>query len=367
MSAPVSFPAGTLIPPRRRATLGEKVVQALLGALAVGAVVAVGWVLRFLIAPVIGALLLTYIIGPLADRLEDGGRSRTFAVSVCFGLMLFLLLALAIGLWPTVEAWLEQAPQEGERSAFEVQLEERLTGWQAALSARYRQVDWPAAFAKLTHLLQAQRKALVEGLPALALSLLSQAGSVVLALVIAFFVLLDGAAMKKALVSLVPNRHFENVLTMLHRVDQQVSSYLIGTAIENALVTVLVAIPLYLLGMPNALLFAVIFGLANVIPFAGPFIGASAGLFFSLLDPNAPSLGVLVLVYTVVHLIDAMVINPVVMGKSLDMHPMTVIVGISVGGTLGGVLGMLGAIPLIAVSKAIASTVAEGVRNAATD
>ena len=75
---------------------------------------------------------------------------------------------------------------------------------------------------------------------------------------------------------------------------------------------------------------------------------------------------VLAVVYGVVHLVDAMFISPLVMGKSLDMHPLTVIVGIAIGGTLGGILGMLAIIPLIAVGKAIATTVAEGLRNAST-
>ena len=148
-------------------------------------------------------------------------------------------------------------------------------------------------------------------------------------------------------------------------VDPKTHSQL-GIALENLLVTIIVAIPLVALGMPNALLFAVIFGVCNVIPFVGPFIGASAGLLFSLLDPSAPSLGVLAAVYVIVHFIDAMLISPWVMGKSLDMHPLTVIVGIAVGGTLGGVLGMLAIIPMIAVAKAIATTLAEGVRNAST-
>ncbi|MBM4783379.1 MAG: AI-2E family transporter [Archangiaceae bacterium] len=367
MNAPGSLPAGTLIPPLKRLTLGEKVVQAIVIAMAIAAVIGVGWVLRFLIVPVIVALIFTYVVGPLADMLENRGLSRSRAVAICFGVLLGGLALIVAGVWPSLESWLEQAPQPGERSAFELQLEERLDGWQTSLSARYKQVDWHAAFEKLRHFLQTQRKSLMEGLPTMALGILSQAGSVVLALIIAFFLLLDGTAMKRAVVSFVPNRHFENALVMIDRVDRQIASYLIGTAVENLLVTVLVAIPLWLAGMPNAFLFAVLFGLANVIPFAGPFIGASAGIFFSLLDPNAPSIGVLVAIYVIVHLIDAMVISPVVMGKSLDMHPMTVIVGISVGGTLGGVVGMLAIIPLIAVAKAIASTVAEGIKNAATE
>lgn len=363
---PPLFPAGTLIPPRVEPTLGEKVVRAAVLLAALGVIGGVGWVLRFLVVPLALGMLLTYVLGPLVDRLENSGAPRARAVTLTFTLLLSLLALVAWGIFPTIEAWLIETPKPGEQSAFELQLGQRIDGWQASLTSSYPKVNWGALFEKLRDFLQHQRKALVEGLPAMVLEVLSHAGSVVLGLIIGFFVLLDGAVMKKTVVALMPNRHFENTLLMLHRVDRQISSYLLGTALENLAVMVIVAVPLVALGMPNAILFAVIFGLCNVIPFAGPFIGASAGLLFSLLDPSAPSLAALVAVYVVVHFIDAMLIGPWVMGKSLDMHPLTVIVGIAVGGTLGGVVGMLVIIPLIAVVKAIATTIAEGVRNAQT-
>jgi predicted PurR-regulated permease PerM len=366
VSAPQSFPAGSLIPPKEQRTLAQNVVRAIVLTLAFAGVLAVGWLLRFLVLPVTLALLLTYVMGPLVDRLENRGLQRSKAVGLCVSLLLGGLVAVALGLWPTLESWLRETPTGGEQSAFELQLEHRLDTWQASLSSTYHQVDWVSVFGKVREVLQHERKSLVEGLPAMALNVLSHGGAVVLALIITVFVLIDGWAMKKAVVALVPNRYFENALVMIDRIDRQIASYLIGTATESVVVTLLLAVPLWLLGMPNAFLFAVVFGVANVIPFAGPFIGASAGLFFTLLDPNAPSMGALVAVYVVVHFVDAGLINPLVMGKSLDMHPLTVIVGIAIGGSLGGVLGMLVIIPLIAVGKAIVTTVAEGVRNAST-
>lgn len=366
MNAPQSFPAGTLIPPKVPRTLGEKVVLTVVGLGALAVVAGIGWLLRFLVLPVTLGLLMTYVLGPIVDRLENRGLSRSLAVTVCILALLGGLVAAAAMIWPSLESWLKEAPSGSEQSAFELQLEHRLDQWQSSLSATYHQVQWQHVFDKLRAFLQHQRKSLVEGLPAMALELVSHGGSVVLALIIAVFVLKDGWAMKKSVVALVPNKYFENALVMLHRVDRQIASYLIGTAAENTIVTVILAVPLWLLGMPNAFLFALIFGVANVIPFAGPFIGASVGLFFSLLDPSAPSLGVLTVVYVVVHFIDAMLISPLVMGKSLDMHPLTVIVGIAIGGSLGGILGMLAIIPLIAVAKAIIGTAAEGIRNAST-
>jgi predicted PurR-regulated permease PerM len=94
----------------------------------------------------------------------------------------------------------------------------------------------------------------------------------------------------------------------------------------------------------------------------GPVLGAGAGLLFSLVEPTAPSMSVLVACYGVVYLLDAMFINPLVVGKSLNLHPLAIILGISVGGHVAGILGMLVSIPLIAIGKAVFVTVAEGVR-----
>jgi len=116
------------------------------------------------------------------------------------------------------------------------------------------------------------------------------------------------------------------------------------------------------LGMPSALLFACIYGVANVIPLVGPVMGAGAGLLYALMDPSAPSLGVLAVGYLGVYVIDAMLINPMVVGKNLNLHPLTIIVGISIGGSLAGILGMLVSIPFIAIGKAIINTVWDAVR-----
>lgn len=365
MSAPGPVPAGTLIPPRHERTLAEKVVASLVAALALTAVGAVAWVLRFLALPVILAFLLAYVLGPLVDILESRGLPRWVAVLLCFGVMNAALAVVVMGVWPGLEQWMKEAPRPGEKSAFELQLEHRLDGWEAALSRVYLQLDWHTAFARLRDVLQEQRRTLVEGLPALAMALVSNLGSVLLGPVIGLFILLDGMSMKHALVRLVPNRYFETVLVMLDRVDRQIAAYLRGAASESALVTVLLSLVLLLAGMPQPVLFGALYGVANVIPMAGPVIGASAGLLFSLLDPAAPSAGLLLGCYGAVYVVDAAIINPLVVGKNLDMHPLTVIVGISIGGSLGGILGMLAIIPLIAITKAIAATVADAVRNAA--
>lgn len=351
----------SLVPREVPLTLAQKVVRSIV-VLAVAAVLAlVVSTLSFLITPVALAFVLFYCLSPLVNLLENQRLPRWAAVLLCFGGGIAVLVALAIAVWPSLEAWL-QSTSDGQRDMFEIQLANRLSEWELALRKLYPKLEWHALFDHLRSLLESQRKRLMETLPAVAVGVLSNAGTFLLAPIIALFLLLDGTAMQKKIVSWVPNRYFETVLVLLHRVDRQIAAYLRGAASESALVAVLLSIVLLIAGMPHAALFACIYGVANVIPLLGPLLGAGSGLLYAMMDPSAPSLGVLAGCYAFTYVVDAMLINPMVVGKNLNLHPLTVIVGISIGGSLGGILGMLVAIPLIAVSKAILWTVLEAMR-----
>jgi predicted PurR-regulated permease PerM len=344
-------------------TLAQRVVRAVVVALVLGAAGLLAWKLSFLIAPLALAVLGFYVLSPLVNLIENRGVPRWVAVAIVFVAGFLLLAGVGVALWPSLERWLQEKPsQAGEKSVFEIQLQLRLDGWEKALAAKYRQIDWHQVFLNIHGFLERQRRSLMETLPTLAIGAAANAGSFILAPIVTLFLLIDGSSMHRAVVALVPNRHFETVLQLIHRVDRQIAAYLRGAASESALVAALLALVLWLAGMPSALLFAVIYGVANVIPLVGPLMGAGAGLLYALLDPSAPSLGVLAACYGGVYAVDAMLINPMVVGKNLNLHPLTIILGISIGGSLGGILGMLASVPLIAIGKAIASTLWDAVR-----
>lgn len=348
-----------LVPPPLELTLAQKVVRALVFALVALVVIAIARALWFLATPAALAFLVFYSLTPVVNLLENRGVSRAAAVSLCFGTLAILLVVAGMMIWPSIDRWLQETPRPGEKSVFEVQLAARLESWEEAARNRFRGVNWEGIFADARSGLEGLRRRLMEGLPLMMSGLASNAGTLLLAPVIAFFLLLEGAAMHRRIVSLVPNRHFETVLTLIHRVDRQIAGYLRGAAAQIVLISVLTAALLFAVGMPSAVLFGFIFGIINVIPIVGPFIGAAAALLYSLLDPASPSLPVLAGIFTFVHVLDIALVTPWVVGKSLDLHPLTIIVGLTVGGTLAGILGMLVAMPAIAVGKAIFGTLFE--------
>ncbi|MGQ0506463.1 MAG: AI-2E family transporter [Myxococcaceae bacterium] len=350
-------PTRPLVPRAPPPTLGQKVVRTGFVGFVICTVLALLYFLRFLITPTALALVGFYVLKPLVNWLENRGTPRWAGVLLCLGLFITSVVGLVALLWPSLRDWLSlQAGPSSGPNVFELQLGQRLTEWEASGRRAYPNVDWAAVMTEARKLLDTQRRQLTETLPLIAVSLVSNATTFVLAPIIMVFLLLDGERMYRTAVSFIPNRFFETTLLLSHRVDQQISGYLRGAASESAMVTVLLAGLLYAVGMPNALVFASLYGVANVIPLLGPVIGLCAGLLYSLMDPVAPSIPVLLGCYGFVYLLDAMFINPMVIGKNLNLHPLTVILGVSAGGALGGVVGMLASIPFIAMAKAVAAT-----------
>jgi predicted PurR-regulated permease PerM len=351
-----------LVPVSVPSTLGERTLRGLLLLSAIAVCGVLVWELSFLLGPVAFALIGFYVMAPAVNFLELRGLPRWAAVSVCFAVMLLLVVGIAFAVWPALESWLRQAPTPGQQSVFERRLGDRLDAFERDAAAMWPRFDWHHTFGHVREFLDREGRRLTEDFPELVSRALSHAGTYLLAPVITFFLLLQGAEMNRWLLARVPNRYFELVLVLRHRVDRQIAAYLRGAASESVAVALLLTLLLAVVGMPHALLFGALYGLLNVVPIVGPLIGASAGLLYALMDPSAPGLAALAICYAATYGLDAMFINPFLVGKNLQLHPLTVLVGVSIGGTLAGILGMLVVVPLIAIAKAVGVTVVEAVR-----
>jgi predicted PurR-regulated permease PerM len=182
------------------------------------------------------------------------------------------------------------------------------------------------------------------------------------------FALLDNGDTKRALIRIVPNRFFEMTLNLSHDVDQAIGSYVRGTLLECALVSVTYLVCLLVIGFSVqwALLISLVTGIANAIPFIGPLFGLAMGMAYALMADkahsllpfvNAGNLWVWVLVSVVLAKgLDDGVYQPIVLGRAVHLHPIVVITAIIGGEILFGVAGMLFAIPAIVVFKVLVTS-----------
>ena len=181
-----------------------------------------------------------------------------------------------------------------------------------------------------------------------------------------FFFLAEGRTIKRAIIEQVPNRYFELILNLLYRIDRQLGSYMRGMVLSVIIVSILSSTGLYIIGLEHFLVIGLLAGLANVIPYMGPAIGIIAGVVAAVLQYSALSFGVVIpviIVFAIVQLVDNVFVAPMVVGRSVNLHPLLVIFAVFVGSELFGAVGMLLAVPTTAVIKVSVRTIYEGWRS----
>ena len=180
---------------------------------------------------------------------------------------------------------------------------------------------------------------------------------------VAFFYLKEGRRLTRTLIELVPNAHFELCVNLLHQINGQIGGYIRGQILATSVVSILAIGGLTLIEVEHALPLGLLAGLANMIPFLGPLIGFFAASVTALATGGEFGVvGEIVVVFLIIQMIDNVVIQPTVVAKSVEMHPLVILFVVMVGSQLMGIVGMLIAVPLTGILKVSSQTVYEGVR-----
>ena len=180
---------------------------------------------------------------------------------------------------------------------------------------------------------------------------------------VAFFFLKEGRRLTRSLIELVPNAYFELCLNLLHQINGQIGGYIRGQILATSIVSTLSISGLSIIAVPYALPLGLLAGLANMIPFLGPLIGIVAASIVALATGGGMAMvGKVVVVFLIIQIIDNVLIQPSVVAKSVEMHPLVVLFVVMVGSQLMGIAGMLIAVPLTGILKVSTLTVYEGIR-----
>ncbi|MFZ5908248.1 MAG: AI-2E family transporter [Nitrospirota bacterium] len=297
---------------------------------------------------VIVSTLLAYVLAPFANFLESRGMSRSAAT-----VLIFFGIVFSAGL-----AYLTVLP------LFAAQIGGLQTGFhpeQAGLViSRFEDFLMPylsfLGIQELNLLERTQRVTAGAGdwIFSHVLDAASLVTSMILIPFIVFFLLKDGREFKRAFVSLVPNRYFEFSLYLFHKLNAQVGNYLRGQLIDATIVGTLAVFALWVIGVKYFFLIGIFAGLANLIPYFGPLAGAVLALTVSILQTGGLEKAFyVILAFTIIKLLDDAIVQPVVVARSVHMHPLTVLLAVLIGGRLFGILGMLLSVPLVGFLKVV--------------
>ena len=331
------------------------------GVAMVAALVIMAFLLGNILIPVVIAFFLAYILDPVIDKFESRGFNRTLGIILFLSLMAVFLTAFIIILIPVVQTqtqdftrnfptyiyrlqkfivatampWVEQTYGKPLPTDY-AQLMETLpkslsTVWPEVL--KYSQKTIGAVMLNITWLI---------------------AGfiSLILIPVFTFYFLRDFDRIRFAVMDLFPRPTFEYWVGYFKEIDGALASVIRGQLTVCAVLGTMYAIGLSVIGLPLGAVIGLLTGALAFIPYVGFSIGFLLALGLSLFAWNGPALliGVLV-IYGAVQLFDAVAITPRILGGKLKVSPVVIIIGLFVGGRLFGFVGVLLAVPVMAILK----------------
>lgn len=182
-------------------------------------------------------------------------------------------------------------------------------------------------------------------------SLVSSIGTFLIGLVVGFYLLIDFDGVKHVL-DFVPKKHHKMITTIAGKLNGAFRDFVQGTLTISLCIAIISWLGYGLVGLPSSLLFGIICGITNIIPYIGPWIGGAicAIVGFSI----SPLTGVLtVAVALVIQQIDSILLQPLIMGKTMKLHPVTIMIGLLVFGYFFGIIGMIIATPIMSAFKVI--------------
>lgn len=182
-------------------------------------------------------------------------------------------------------------------------------------------------------------------------SVISSVWALLLGFIVGFYLLIDFDGMKK-IFNIVPKKHKNTVRKLMHELDDTCKDFVQGTLLISFIVFVITSIFFAIIGLPSPMLFGLICGITNIIPYIGPWVGGAIAAIVGF--TVSPLVGILTIVIAFVsQQIDGIILQPLIMGKTMKLHPVTIMIGLLVFGYFFGMLGMIIATPTIACIKVI--------------
>ncbi|MFB6099284.1 MAG: AI-2E family transporter [Salinibacter sp.] len=344
----------------------DRIVRFVLGAAVVGAVGWMFWYFAGIVVYLIVGGVLAYLLRPIVDRIQGLGVGRVPAILGSFVLVAGGIAVALTSVIPFVARQVQDLSQfiSVDTAAYvanyvEGQIRRVIPIEPGILEKNVRQLS--------RSLLQGD---LIEGerIADTVSSVVSVFTNIVYAVVIipfvTFFLLKDEFKIRRNLLSLVPNRYFEVTLSILAKVERNIGRYFRALLIQGTAIALIASFLLWIVGLRGAIAIGIFTGVANTIPYFGPLLGFLAGTLVGIAQTGNMALvpGV-ALAMALTQLVDNVLLQPLIFSRAAQTHPLVILFVVLVGAQLGGLVGMLVAIPLTTTVRVIVEQLLWSLRN----
>ncbi len=321
------------------------------------------WLLGQAILPFIMGAGVAYLLDPVADRLERAGLSRTMSVVVITFAAVLLFAAVVLLVVPILlrqaTALIETAPQ-------------MLTQLQGFVTARFPEIlpeggTLGSALSDLTAAMGEQWGNIAQTVMTSLGGMISTLALLVIVPVVAFYLLLDWDHLVAHVDRLLPREHAPTVRRISREIDEALSGFVRGQGLVILILGTWYSIALMLVGLPFGFFIGIMAAMLSFIPYVGVLIGGATAIGVALFSFWGDPLwiGAVVAIFGIGQVVEGNYLQPKIVGGHVGLHPVWLLLALSVFGVLFGFVGMVAAVPMAAALGVIARFLTERYRESA--
>ncbi|WP_414043210.1 AI-2E family transporter [Macrococcus animalis] len=311
-------------------------------------------IFKTIVGPIILAFVLFYLLNPIVDFLERNRVQRLYGIILLFLLIIGIFTVLITVLVPIIEhqivSFASNFPDYMKhllKKFNDISSSSRIAPYMQDLQkwVNTNLSDLPNKVGDYLGNFTTRLKSIIDTIASVAVVILTFP-------FVLFFLLKDGKQFKSYLIRLFPPRYRSGFSEILEKMNVQVGSYIQGQMIVASCIGLLLFIGYNIIGLEYALILACMAAVTSVVPYLGPMIAISPAIIIALVDSPIMLLK-LAIVWMAVQFLEGHFISPSIMGKTMQIHPLTIIFVLLSAGNLLGIIGVVLGIPMYAILKVL--------------
>lgn len=305
-----------------------------------------------IVAPLFIGLIIAWLFNPMVSKLQKKGIKRGLGATLIYVVFIGIVVLIISLIVPMI------SNQFNDFVKIIPTVFDSIKNWIEGIFSKIGDggnIDLVGVKNAIFTKIEVYATGLTEGLPVTSInlikSILSGLSTFAVGLVIGFFLLI-GFDNFNNILSFLPKKIQKDTKSLIEEIDGSLRKFVQGTLILSSLIFIVSSIGFWICGLKSPLLFGLFCGITNVIPFVGPYIGGVPAVVVGLSQGPLVGIGVLAII-VIVQFVEGNLLQPIVMSKTMKLHPVTIMLGLLVFGHFWGIVGMIVATPIVAIIKIV--------------
>ena len=295
-----------------------------------------------LLSPFFIGIIIAYLLNPLVNKLSKKMK-RCFAVSIIYLIIIMILTFLWIYIYPRFK---------NEFNDLLKNLPDILNEINRFINNIFNNKINIDLTASVVNYVNNNVLNKVSNILDTLKNIFKTLGVIVLGLIISFYLLLDLDKFNSFLRKILNKNKYKNINKLLIEIDEKVFLYVKGTLLIALSVFIVSSISFELIHLKGSIFFGLFNAITNIIPYVGPYLGAIPIIIVGF--TSSKKVGYLsLIVVLLIQIIESYVLQPLIMSKSMKLHPVTILVSLLLFGYFFGIMGMVLAMPIVSIAKTI--------------